>query len=638
MAEGSRFSAHMSEPSFQLLVNSVTDYAIYMLDPDGYVISWNAGARRFKGYEADEIIGCHFSRFFTPEDRAAGLPQKALRIAAEEGKFEAEGVRVRKDGSTYWAHVVLDPVRDDAGQLVGFAKITRDITAQKEAERALFESERQFRTLIQGVRDYAIYMLDTSGRITNWNTGAEAIKGYRASEIIGEHFSRFYTPEDRQAGEPERALRTALAEGKYENEAYRVRKDGSRFWASVVIDPIYDEDGRHIGFAKITRDISERKETERELEEARAALMQSQKLQALGELTGGIAHDFNNLMTVIRGSADFLRRSDLSAERRDQYLNAIVETSDRATVLVSHLLAFGRRQPLKPEPMDLNIRIDALGEVLSRTLGGQIEVVLDLAPSLWLAEVDATHLETALLNAAINARDAMPEGGRLTISTRNVVDAAGDMVCVSLADTGEGMPPEVLDRAFEPFFTTKPIGKGTGLGLSQIHGFAAQTGGRTEISSRPGEGTTISLFLPRSHKPLAQARERRRGPARRRGLNILLVEDNELVRDFAKQLLADLDHKVVAAETADDALRLLKSHHFDVLFSDVVMPGRSGLELARTAHRLYPGLPVLLASGYSKEILGGASREFEILQKPYDVEMLDSALNATIEAAKREAR
>src|SRR5688572_12706804 len=425
----------MSEQRFRLLIDSVTDYAIYMLDPEGYVASWNAGARRFKGYEADEIIGEHFSRFFTEEDRAAGFPQHALRTAAAVGRFEAEGWRLRKDGSRFWVSAVIDPIRDEAGQLVGFAKITRDITERKEAEQQLYQSEQRFRLLVEGVTDYAIYMLDTEGRITNWNAGAEAIKGYKAAEIIGRHFSLFYPEEDRAAGEPARALQIALRKGKYEREAQRVRKDGSRFWAHVVIDPIHDDTGRHIGYAKITRDVTERRAAQEELDEARAALFQSQKLQALGELTGGIAHDFNNLMTVIRGSADLLRRGGLSEAKSRQYLDAIIDTADRAATLTSHLLSFGRRQALKPEAIDLNMRLDAFAEMVSRTLGSRIEVKLDLAPSLWPTEVDSTQLETALLNAAINARDAMPEGGRLTISTANHPEKEGDLVCVSLTDT-----------------------------------------------------------------------------------------------------------------------------------------------------------------------------------------------------------
>ncbi len=296
------------ESRYRLMVDAITDYAIYMLDPDGIVTSWNAGARRFKGYEADEIIGQHFSRFYTDADRLADKPAAALETAAREGRFEGEGWRVRKDGSRFWANVVIDPIRAPSGDLLGFAKITRDLTERKLAEETLRSSEQQFRLLVQGVSDYAIYMLDATGHVSNWNAGAERIKGYRPEEIIGHHFSRFYTDEDRAAGMPQRALETAEREGRFEKEALRVRKDGTTFWANVVIDPIRDATGRVIGFAKITRDVTERKATQRALEEAREQLFQAQKLEAIGQLTGGIAHDFNNLLMVVLGSLQLMRK------------------------------------------------------------------------------------------------------------------------------------------------------------------------------------------------------------------------------------------------------------------------------------------------------------------------------------------
>ena len=634
MADHGRFDTHVGEQRFQLLVNAITDYAVYMLDREGYVATWNPGARRFKGYEAHEIVGQHFSRFFTDEDRAAGIPERALRTAATEGKFETEGWRVRKDGSRMWAHVVVDPIFDDSGTLVGFAKITRDVTERRSAEEALSESERRFRMLVQGVRDYAIYMLDPEGRVSNWNTGAERIKGYKAEEIVGQHFSRFYTEEDRAGGEPARALATALAEGKYEKEAQRVRADGTRFWAHVVIDPIRDEEGRLVGFAKITRDVSERRQAQIELEEARAALFQAQKLQALGELTGGIAHDFNNLMTVIRGSADLLRRGDLPADKSARYLDAIVETADRAAALTGQLLAFSRRQRLRPEVIDLNVRLDALGEVLRRTLGDRIEIALDLAPSLWATEADPAQLETALLNAAINARDAMPDGGTLTLRTCNASGKEGDFVCVEVADTGAGMAQEVVDRAYEPFFTTKPVGKGTGLGLSQIHGFAAQSGGRTELNSKPGEGTALRIFLPRVDRPVTPPREAAPEAQRGDGRTVLLVEDNDHVRAFAEQLLADLGYEVLSAASADEALALLETNGADIVFSDVVMPDMSGLDLARELARRRPDLPVLLATGYSAETVTGDADGFEILSKPYGADTLGEALARALRAQR----
>jgi PAS domain S-box-containing protein len=626
----SDLTGYTEEQRFQLLVNAVTDYALYMLDREGYVATWNPGARRFKGYAAEEIIGQHFSRFFTEEDRAAGVPERALRTAATEGKFETEGWRLRKDGTRMWVHAVIDPIFSDEGELIGFAKITRDITEKREAERALHQSEQRFRMLVQGVHDYAIYMLDPDGRVTNWNSGAERIKGYKAEEIVGRHFSQFYTEQDRAGGEPQRALETALREGKYEREAWRVRSDGAQFFAHVVIDPIYNDEGELLGFAKITRDITERRKAQIELEEARNALFQAQKLQALGELTGGIAHDFNNLMTVIRGSADLLRRADLSDDKRRRYLEAIVETADRAAALTGQLLAFSRRQRLAPEVIDLNLRLDAFGEVVGRTLGGQIEVKLELADSLWLTEADATQLETSLLNAAINARDAMPGGGTLTIRTSNAAEPDGDFVAVEIADTGTGMEEEVLNRAYEPFFTTKPVGKGTGLGLSQIHGFAAQSGGRTELKSKRGEGTTLRILLPRADKSLVTGRGRDARAPSGEGRTVLLVEDNDHVREFAEQLLVDLGYRVVGAACADEALAALERDPVDIVFSDVVMPDRSGVELARIVGQRWPRLPVVLATGYSEEVLGGAASEFEILAKPYGADSLSAALGRAL--------
>lgn len=612
---------------FEILVQSVIDYAIYMLDREGRIVTWNSGAERFKGYRAEEIVGEHFSRFFTPEDREAGLPAKALAKAAEEGRFETEGWRVRKDGTRFWAHAVLDPIRSDDGTVVGFAKITRDITERRQLEAARNTSELQFRMLVQGVRDYAIYMLDPDGRVSSWNAGARAIKGYEEKEVLGQHFSLFYTPEDRERGAPALALQTALRDGKFEAEARRVRKDGSLFWAHVVIDPIYDEAGTHIGFAKITRDVTERKLAQDELRHTQAALLQSQKLQALGELAGGIAHDFNNLMTVIRGSTDFLlQHPDTPAEKRNRYLHVMLETAERAASLTSQLLAFARRQPLEPEVLDLSLRLDAVGEMLQRTLGGQYALELDLAPGLWPVEIDPTGLETALLNAVLNARDAMPMGGRICVATQNLSRPEGEMVSLTISDNGEGIAPDKLERVFEPFFTTKPAGKGTGLGLSQIHGFAVQSGGTASIESEPGQGTTVRILLPRTDKALPKASAIEPQISIPPGLKVLLVEDSDHVRYFARQLLEDLGCEVIEAASGEEALERLQGNRVDFLFSDIVMPGMNGLELAQKVRRAQH-LPVLLASGYSsKQFIPADQREFPILRKPYKLQTLAAAI------------
>lgn len=295
----------------QLLIDAVVDYAIYMIDLEGRVLSWNPGAVRLKGYSAEEIIGQSFSRFYTREDREAGLPDKALRTARELGRFHAEGWRVRKDGTRFWASVVVDAIRDESGKLIGFAKVTRDVTERQFAHQALVESENRYRRLVEAVVDYAIFQLDTSGRIATWNSGAQRIKGYKQSEIIGRHFSSFYTEEDRKAGVPNRALETAAMTGKYEGEGWRVRKDGSRFWAMVVIDAIRDDSGELVGFAKVTRDITERREVQQKLQAAQEQLAVSQKMEAVGQLSGGIAHDFNNLLMIVIGNLETAQHQSL---------------------------------------------------------------------------------------------------------------------------------------------------------------------------------------------------------------------------------------------------------------------------------------------------------------------------------------
>ena len=583
---------------FELLVDAVMDYALYMLDPEGRITTWNSGAQRAKGYTADEIVGRHFSCFFTQEDRDSGLPETALRVAAQEGRFEAEGWRIRKDGSRFFANSVIDPIRNETGELIGFAKISRDITERRERELALFQAEQRFRLLVQGVKDCAIYMLDTDGIITNWNTGAAAIKGYGSDEVVGKHFSIFYTQDDRDAGAPERALATALAEGKYETEAWRVRKDGTLFWANVLVDPIYDEEGKHIGFAKITRDATDKRQAQEELEETRSALLQAQKLQAIGELTGGVAHDFNNLLTVIGGAAEMLRKVDLPEEKRARYIDNIAATVERASTLTGHLLAFSRRRAIRPEVIDLNIHLDAWAEILSRSLGSGIALSVKASAKNARVEVDPTELETAVLNAAVNARDAMPGGGDLLIETRDDVYERQVAVAIDITDSGTGMSEETLARVFEPFFTTKPIGEGTGLGLSQIHGFAAQAGGIARISSRVGSGTTLTIILPRVDKTPAAIQQKGELASIPPGIKVLLVEDNIQVLQFAEQLLDDLGCQTVCVGAVG-------GRRAGVAVRGPRVDWRMGGASLRTQHRGGPDLQVAAAGRRGRSAVQG---------------------------------
>ncbi len=500
--------------------------------------------------------------------------------------------------------------------------------------------EQRLRLLISAVTDYAIYMLDSQGRVATWNPGAERFKGYTADEIIGQHFSRFYTDEDRDGGEPERALQTALNEGKYEREAWRVRKDGSLMWAHVLIDPVYDDNGVHVGFAKVTRDVTERKRSQDELEHTREALAQAQKMQALGELTGGIAHDFNNLMTVIAGASDFLLKNrDLPEEKKLKYLQAIVDTTDRARALTDHLLAFGRRQSLNPVVIDLAVRLDAFADLVGRMLGSLFTVTLDVQSKSPLDEVDAAQLETALLNDVVNARDAMPGGGELALLVFDCTLDSKDAVCISVRDSGSGIPEELLSRVFDPFFTTKEVGKGTGLGLSQIHGFAAQAGGAAEIESVPGAGTTLKILLPRTAKTLMAMTPDERPQSFPRGLKVLLVEDNAQVREFAAAMLADMDCDVETAANGSEGLEKALSGTWDLVFSDVVMPGMTGVQMAVAIREQRLELPILLATGFSDELLGENAGRFAVVRKPYDVPALAKGIAASIgEGAMRRAQ
>ena len=503
-----------------------------------------------------------------------------------------------------------------------------------------------FRLLVQGVANYAIYMLDPEGNITNWNLGGERIKGYSESEVVGKHFSVFYSEEDRARGEPARTLSTASREGRFEGEGWRVRKDGTRFWASVIVDRILDKDGELIGFAKITQDMTEKKRAEEELERARAALAQSQKMEAIGQLTGGIAHDFNNLLTVIANSLDLLADQRRDETQRLRIIEFAQRAAERGARLTQQLLAYSRRQPLRPEIHRINGLVAGFEAVLRRACPEPIEFDLVLSREALAVSVDAPQFETVLLNLVVNARDAMPKGGRLTIATsRETIDAKraaqmpniepGDYVAITVMDNGEGMTPEVVSRAFEPFFTTKEVGRGSGLGLSQVYGFVAQSGGHVVLDSAPGAGTTVTLYLPAVAAP-ATVPETIELEQIAPGLGrVLVVEDDPEVLDVTVETLRTMGYEVLTAGDGPSALAVLRREsEIDILFSDIVMPrGMNGVELARTALRLRPQLRVLLASGYPMSALSATQGidtdpGFAFLSKPYRGSELAEALRA----------
>ena len=378
----------------------------------------------------------------------------------------------------------------------------------------------RYQLLIEAVTDYAIYMLDPSGIVTSWNPGAKRFKGYDAAEIIGQHFSRFYTEEDQKDGLPARALEVAAREGKFENEGWRVRKDGTRFWAYVVIDAIRHPSGEIVGFAKITRDLTERKETQQKLEETREALLQSQKLEAIGQLTGGIAHDFNNLLMAVIGSLELMRKRLPDDPKLRTLLDNAVQGAQRGATLTKRMLAFARRQELKHEPIDIPELVRGMTDLLQRSLGPSVLIKTRFPLVSKPVLSDPSQLEMILLNLTVNARNAMPERGQIVIATREEVlrpqdDSRlkpGTYICLTVSDTGTGMDEETLKRATEPFFTTKGVGKGTGLGLSIVHGVAEQSGGWFTLRSRKGK-ERLSFGCPSQRgrfRQLGEARHRRR--------------------------------------------------------------------------------------------------------------------------------
>jgi PAS domain S-box-containing protein len=498
-----------------------------------------------------------------------------------------------------------------------------------------------FELLVQSVTDYAIYMLDPVGTVTSWNSGAERFKGYRAEEIVGQNFSRFYSEEDRIAGVPSRALGIAQQEGRFEAEGWRIRKDGSRFWANVVIDPIRDPQGALLGFAKITRDLTERREHQLAMEQAREVLFQSQKMDAIGKLTGGVAHDFNNLLAVIVGSLDLARRRLASGGDISRYLDNAMVAADRGATLTQRMLAFARKQELKLRSVDCITLVRDMADLLHTTLGDGVDIETRFPLSLPAVHADPAQLELALLNLAVNARDAMPDGGRIIVEGSDQIVAAGEQqglaaghyVLLSLTDDGEGMDAETLSRAIDPFFTTKGTGKGTGLGLSMVQGLVQQCGGGLTIESVVGFGTKVSLWLPlaiggTAAEPIATIEEVASSSA---PLVILAVDDDELVLTNTAGMLEEMGHTVFQAPSAGDALRILERGSIDLVVTDHAMPGMTGSQLADVIDMAHPGVPVLIITGFAE--LPDHASDRHRLDKPFRQADLARAV-ATVRASR----
>jgi PAS domain S-box-containing protein len=630
------------------------DGRLLQMNPAGLVM---IEAESWKSVE----FACTFD-LIAPDHRAAWLANHERVCDGENLRWEFDIIGLKGTRRNMETHAAPITLTDGT---VGQLAITRDVTDRRNSGNALLQlnieleekviertreleaalnrlqkSERSFELLVDSVTDYAIFMLDPTGHIVSWNSGARRIKGYETAEIIGKHYQCFYSAEDRAAGIPAAALRTAAHDGRLETEGWRLRKDGTRFWANVIIDAIRT-DGVLVGYAKITRDITERRATE-------ARLRQAQKMEAVGQFTGGAAHDFNNLLMAILGSLEILRKRLPNDQRLLSLLDNAVLGAKRGSSLTQRMLAFARRQELKHEVVDLTSLVNNMMELLERSLGPTIEIEVHFPLEGVRVRTDANQLETALLNLAINGRDAMPNGGTLTISvTEESVPGdhptnltAGQYACLSVSDTGHGMDETTLARATEPFFTTKGIGKGTGLGLSMVDGLTAQSGGKLMAQSAVGQGTRIELWLPVATDSIAKTIERDAIEATdtaptKRQLCILAVDDDSLVLANVTAMLEDLGHQVIAVDAGARAIETIDSTPaIDLVITDQTMPVMTGLQLIEEIRARRPTLPVILASGYA-ELPQAVIASIGRLAKPFTQGALAEALASFFPPANR---
>ena len=540
-ADGRADSSLADSPDlYRLLVESVEEYAIVAFDPKGYVLSWNTGASRLTGYDASEIVGSHISVFYTEADRAAGLPEHNLEIASRLGRFDGEGWRVKKDGSRFWAAVAIAAMRDDAGTLVGFAKVTRDLTERHKAQDALTKSEERFRLMVETVRDYGIFMLDTKGNVSTWNEGARRIKGYEANEIIGHHFSEFYPPDDIARRKPDHELTVALREGRYEDEGWRIRKDGSRFWANVVITTLRSADGRHIGFAKVTRDLTERRAAEkRALSDARHLAMeeaarinaeaQSQQLADMieqlkqqaeelaqrtkdaeeanrvkSDFLASMSHELRTPLNAIGGYTQLMElglRGPITDEQHKD-LERIRASQQHLLGVINDILNFSR---IEAGQMIYSLENVPVPEILEATealmapVASARQVTLEIrpCPNEAVVRADRSKVEQILINLLSNAVKFTPPGGHVWLECK----LAPTKATIAVRDTGIGVEAEHLEPIFDPFVQVgrslaKPS-EGTGLGLAISRDLARGMNGDVTAESEPGKGSTFSLVLPR---------------------------------------------------------------------------------------------------------------------------------------------
>jgi hypothetical protein len=645
-----------NEDLFRLLVESVRDYAIFMLDPGGYVLTWNAGAERFKGYRPAEIIGQHFSRFYPPEALKAGLPAHELEVATATGVFEDEGWRVRKDGSLFWANVVITAVRRPQGELVGFAKITRDLTQRRAHEEDLRRSEERFRLLIEGVSEYAIFMLDANGRVATWNVGAERIKGYKADEIIGQHFSIFYPEEARASGWPEHELQVAAETGSFVDNGWRVRKDGTTIWANVTITALRDDSGRLMGFAKLTRDMTEAKRVEamevvsqqREemLDAERSARMSAQRATRLkDEFLATLSHELRTPLSAILGWSQVLLR-DGPSKGPDATRQAIevIDRNARAQVqLIDDLLDLSRimtgKLRLDLHQLSFSSVIEAAvdsARPTADTKGIRLKSLLGARDDI--VSADAARLQQVVWNLLTNAIKFTPKGGQVHVLLQRV----NSHIELSVSDTGIGIPasylPQVFDRFSQKDSSTARVYGGLGLGLAICKQLVELHGGTiTAASLGVGLGATFTVRLPlsivrldtenalRVHPTMeTQPREALSLP-RLDGVIAFIVDDEADARELLRTVLEDQGAKVTTFGSADDVLAELRTTKPTVLICDVGMPNTDGYQLIRTLRAEEPRggrIPALALTAFARaedrkrSLVAGYQAH---LAKPFDV-------------------
>jgi PAS domain S-box-containing protein len=625
------------EDRFRLLVESVKDYALIMLDPDGYVVSWNAGAEYIKGYAPEEIIGTHFNVFYPPEDVAAGKTKRELAVAEAEGRVEDEDWRVRKDGTRFWANVVITALRDPVThELLGYGKVTRDLTERKLAEERLRQSEEQFRLLVEGVEEYAIFMLDPNGIVTTWNVGAEQAKGYTAKEIIGQSFTRFYLPQDQANGKPLRLLEQARTTGHARDQGVRVRKDGSTFQADVLITAIHDELGTLRGYTKLTRDITDQVRT-REAEAARLAAEKASK--AKDEFLAVLSHELRTPLTPVLAAASYVMNhaGALSREEILEEIDTIRRNVLLEAQLIDDLLDLTRisrgKIELRFEAVDINAAVQQAVEICREdiTAKGLVISTQLTAPDHWVW-ADPTRIRQVFWNLLTNAVKFTPEGGRIVVRTS--AGPAGRAL-IEVMDTGPGIEPELRGRIFNAFeqgerTVTRQFG-GLGLGLAITRTLVTMHHGAITVQSEGrGKGSTFQIELPTVAPAPAPAEHTSPAPVTGAGsLRILLVDDHADTRRVLARLLARHGHGVETAGDVASAVALVRSVQFDVLISDIGLPDGSGIDVMREAKRVQPRLRGIALSGFGmdEDTRRSAEAGFEThLNKPVDFAILQEAL------------